>query len=71
MKRIVRSDAALGAACGLVASLIVWLTHASLGASYLILLAVIVIGFIIAIGPERGQLWREMRGLPPTERPRR
>jgi hypothetical protein len=71
MRRIVRSDAGLGIACGLVASLIVWLTHASVGAAYLILLAVIVIGFIITIGPERGQLWREMRGLPPAGRPKR
>lgn len=45
MKGVVRSDAALGCALGLVAFAIAVLTDASAGAAYLIAFAVTSVGF--------------------------
>jgi hypothetical protein len=71
MKRFVRSEAWLATAFTLIAFLIVSITHASLGATYAIVLGFVVICFWILSWPERVQLWREMRGRSLPRRPRR
>jgi hypothetical protein len=71
MRRFVRSESWLSIAVGLVASLIMWLIHASLGEAYIIVLVLGIMGFVVLIWPERAQLWREMRGRSSPRRPRR
>jgi hypothetical protein len=70
MRRFVRSEAWLGAAVGVVASLIIWLVHASVGEAYIIIFVLAIVGLVILLWPERAQLWREMRGRSLPRRPR-
>jgi hypothetical protein len=63
MRRFVRSEGWLGAAVGVVASLIAWLVHAaSVGEAYVIICVLAIAGLLVLFWPERNQLWREMRG---------
>ena len=59
MKRVVGSDAGMGVLAGVVSLLVVALTGASAGATYLITLGFSMIAVAIRLGPERMQLWRE------------
>lgn len=65
MKRLVRSEAGVAWTLGLIGGLIVGLTNASAGATYLIALGLLVIGLGIMFGPDRLQLWREMHSPKP------
>jgi hypothetical protein len=71
MRRFVRSAGWLGAAVGVVAFLIAWLIHASVGEAYLIIFVLAIVGSVILIWPERDELRRAMRGQHPSRRPRR
>ncbi len=71
MRRFVRSEGWLGAAVGVVASLIIWLVHASVGEAYIIICVLAIAGLLVLFWPERAQLWREMRGRSSPRRSKR
>ncbi len=61
----------MGIACGLIAFLVIWLTHASGSTVHLIAWGVMAIGFVILMVPERVRLWREFHGPSSADRPKR
>lgn len=61
MKRFVRSDTRSGLLSGAIIFLIVSITHASLGVTYLISLGVFMIWMRITFGPFHPPSWRTIR----------
>lgn len=68
MKRFVRSDFGTVALITVLAVLVVAITGASAGATYLILVGFLAIALAIRLGPERLELWREEHGAAPRKK---